>query len=103
MRGIRLARLNIAPVRYNPVTNTIKVYNDIDVEITFPGADIAQTIELKKKTFSHYFESMYDNQLINYKSAHSAKDTITKYPVKYVISFRSFFQDSASAVCSVEN
>ena len=32
MRGVRLARLNIAPVQYNPVTNTIRVYNDIEVD-----------------------------------------------------------------------
>ncbi|MFA4852334.1 MAG: C25 family cysteine peptidase, partial [Bacteroidales bacterium] len=94
MRGVRLARLNIAPVRYNPVTNTIQVYNDIEVEVTFPGADVAQTIELKKKTGSMYFESMYNNALLNYKKAHSTKDTVTKYPVKYVIVSDPAFQSA---------
>jgi len=94
MRGVRLARLNIAPVRYNPVTNTIQVYNDIEVEVTFPGADVAQTIELKKKTVSIYFESMYNNALLNYKKAHSTKDTVTKYPVKYVIVSDPAFQSA---------
>ena len=28
MRGVNLGRLNISPVQYNPVTNTIKVYNE---------------------------------------------------------------------------
>jgi hypothetical protein len=94
MRGIRLARLNIAPIQYNPVTNTIRVYNDIEVEITFPGADVVQTIDLKKKTYSHYFESMYDDQLLNYKKVHSARDTMTKYPVKYVIVADPMFQSA---------
>lgn len=94
MRGVRLARLNIAPVRYNPVTNTIQVYNDIEVEVIFPGADVAQTIELKKKTASMYFESMYNNALLNYKKAHSTKDTVTKYPVKYVIVSDPAFQST---------
>jgi hypothetical protein len=94
MRGVRLARLNIAPVRYNPVTNTIRVYNDIEVEVTFPGADVAKTIELKKKKYSLYFESMYNNQLINYKSTHPLTDTMTKCPVKYVIVADSSFQSA---------
>jgi hypothetical protein len=94
MRGVRLARLNIAPVRYNSVTNTIRVYNDIEVEITFPGADVAQTIELKKKTGSMYFESMYNNSLLNYKKINSTKDTVTKYPVKYVIVSDPAFQSA---------
>jgi len=92
MRNVRLARLNIAPVRYNPVTNTIQVYNDIQVEITFPGADITQTIELKKKNYSFYFESMFNNQLLNYKTPIAVKDTVTKYPVKYVIVSDPSFQ-----------
>ena len=92
MRGVRLARLNIAPVRYNPVTNTIQVYNDIKVEVTFPGGNITQTIEEKRKTYSHYFESMFGNQLVNYKSSHTAKDTMSKYPVKYVIVSDPAFQ-----------
>jgi len=92
MRGERLARLNIAPVKYNPVTNTIQVYNDIVVEVTFPGADVVQTISMKKNSYSLYFESMFGNQLLNYKSTVTAKDTMTKYPVKYVIVADPMFQ-----------
>ena len=92
MRGVRIARVNIAPVRYNPVTNTVQVYNDIKVEVTFPGADVPQTMALKRNTYSHYFESMFGNQLVNFKSSHTAKDTMSKYPVKYVIVSDPAFQ-----------
>ena len=37
-RAVRIARLNIFPVKYNPVTNTIRVYSDIEIEITFENA-----------------------------------------------------------------
>jgi len=94
MRGVNIARLNIAPVRYNPVTNTIQVYSDLKVEITFPGANIPQTITKKKNAYSLYFESMFGNQLLNYKASHSTKDTITKYPVKYVIVSDPMFQSA---------
>ena len=68
--------------------------------ILLPGADIEQTIELKKKTYSYYFESMYNNQLINYKNAHSLTDTMTKCPVKYVIVADSSFHHRFSHLCS---
>lgn len=92
MRGERLGRINIAPVRYNPVTNTIQVYNDIVVEISYTGAEISKTIELKKNSYSLYFESMFGNQLLNYKPVVAAKDTMSKYPVKYVIVADPMFQ-----------
>jgi len=92
MRGERLARLNIAPVRYNPVTNTIRVYNDIVVEITFPGADVAQTITMKENASSFYFESMFGMQVLNYKANLVEKDLISTYPVKFVIVADPMFQ-----------
>jgi len=35
MRGVRLARVEIAPVLYNPVQNKIKVFTDVEVQIEF--------------------------------------------------------------------
>ena len=83
MRSVRLGRLNISPIQYNPVKNSIKVFNNIEVDIQFIGEDIHKTIQLKEKTFSPYFEGIY-NRIINYKPIES-RDIITRYPVKYVI------------------
>ena len=94
MRGVRMARLDIAPVRYNPVKNTIQIYNDIEVEITFIEPNIPQTIANKKRTYSPYFEGMFSNQLLNYQKNLLAKDTITKYPIKYVIVSDPAFQST---------
>lgn len=85
MRGIRVARLNIAPVQYNPVTNRIKVYEFVDFQVIFENADLTTTLTEKKKNDNPYFGGV-NNMLANYKPLKSsAKDTITKYPVKYVI------------------
>lgn len=35
MRDVRFGRINVNPVRYNPVTNTITVYNNIKVKIEY--------------------------------------------------------------------
>ncbi|MCD6113077.1 MAG: hypothetical protein J7J86_07405, partial [Bacteroidales bacterium] len=84
MRGTRMGRLNISPVQYNPVTNTIKVYSEIEVEICFENADIAKTLKNKEKNNSPYFNTVF-SQLLNYKKSSNTKDTLSKYPIKYVI------------------
>ncbi|MEZ5196943.1 MAG: C25 family peptidase propeptide domain-containing protein, partial [Bacteroidales bacterium] len=35
MRGVRIARLEIAPVFYNPVQNTLRVYHNLEVKVNF--------------------------------------------------------------------
>ena len=38
LRSVQLANLILSPVEYNPVTNTIRVYDNLVVEIHFSGA-----------------------------------------------------------------
>ncbi len=82
-RSVRIARLNIFPVKYNPVTNTIRVYSDIEIEITFENADVAKTVKLKKNKSSIFFTAI-NHQLLNYQPL-DTKDNFMRYPVKYVI------------------
>ncbi|MEI8202494.1 MAG: C25 family cysteine peptidase [Bacteroidota bacterium] len=90
MRGLNLARLNICPFQYNPVKNTIIVYHNMVVEISFTGADEGATVELKKKNNSPYFSGV-QSMVINYKPL-LQKDMITKATVKYVIVSDPMFQ-----------
>ncbi|MFO8128408.1 MAG: C25 family cysteine peptidase [Bacteroidales bacterium] len=93
MRGLRLARLDIAPVQYNPVTNEILIYRDLSVTIRFEDADIVQTLKDKEKNASPYFQAL-GRQILNYKPlSGTTRDTITNYPVKYVIVSDPVFQD----------
>ncbi len=95
MRGVRFARLEIAPVQYNPVTNTIRVFEEIEVEISFTGGNTALSESKKKSLFSPYFEKIY-SKLINYKPL-PTDELITNAPVTYVIvsdpMFESDLQD----------
>jgi len=90
MRGVRLSRLFISPIQYNPAKGIIRIYSEIETEIIFQHPDIAKSKLLKRDTESLYFHSVFKN-IINYKS-NSSKDTITKYPVKYVIISDPMFQ-----------
>lgn len=89
VRGVRTGRLVIAPFRYNPVKNILRIYKNIEFEVTFPNADIAKTKELKQKFYSPAFSPIYSS-LINYKPI--AKESITTYPITYVIVSPQTFQ-----------
>ena len=86
LRGMRLARIIISPIRYNPVNNKIKVYNNIEVEISFSGSDVYETEYVKAATKSIYFQTIY-KKIINNRTKDSYDDypDLTKYPTKYVI------------------
>lgn len=59
MRGVQIGALQLNAVRYNAATNTIRVYNDIDVEVTFENADLALTEKTLVNTYSPYFRTVY--------------------------------------------
>ena len=84
LRGIRIARINIAPVQYNPVTEVIKVYSDLEIEFVYVDGNISKTLTFKEKNNTPFFKGL-TGQLFNYKNLENTRDTVTKYPVKYVI------------------
>ncbi len=83
MRAVRLGRININAVQYNPVQAKLRVYSDIKVRVVFENANYQKTIRMKKNTYSPYFTKAYA-QLINYEPM-QMRDEITQVPVKYVI------------------
>ncbi|MCL2289321.1 MAG: C25 family cysteine peptidase, partial [Bacteroidetes bacterium] len=60
MRGVILGMLTVNPIQYNPSTNTIMVYNDIEVEVIFENANYKKTEALFVNTFSPYFKNVYE-------------------------------------------
>ncbi len=90
MRGTRIGRVNIAPVKYNPVTNKLLVYNNIDFEIVFDDADIQKTIDLKETYYSPYFSAI-NSQLLNYQRP-ASRENFMRYPIKYVIVANPMFE-----------
>lgn len=85
LRGMRIARLTVAPVQYNPVKGVIRVYNDIELEISFIDADIVRTQYIKTSTWSPYFEVVRNSLLNDPIKDYPAHPDLTKYPVKYLI------------------
>ncbi|NOR44649.1 MAG: T9SS type A sorting domain-containing protein [Candidatus Delongbacteria bacterium] len=82
MRGVGVANLEIAPISYNPVTNEIKVFTDIIVEVNY-NSSISSNNFKKNEEYSAFFEKQYSS-LINFRSI-SSKVDLTAYPVTYLI------------------
>jgi hypothetical protein len=93
MRGYRIARVTVAPVSYNPAKGIIRVYNDIDVEITFENGDKDLTGYVKASTWSPYFESIQKSIVNNLTDDYPEHPDLTKYPVKYLIVADRMFED----------
>jgi len=93
LRGTRLGRLNISPVQYNPVSNIIRVYDNLVIDITFTGANVSLTKVEKRRYDSPYFRTVYD-RLINYQKNDKLFDSVSKYPIKYVIVSPQMFHDA---------
>ena len=87
MRGIRIGSLVINPVSYNPVSNTLRVFNDIEVEINFEGADRAETERMLLNTYSPYFDIVY-KQMFNYRQildVYTDHPDLMAYPVHMIV------------------
>ena len=84
MRGMRLFVINIQPVKYDAVSNSLKIFNNINVNVNFSQSNLLETQELREKTFSPYFESAYQRFVFNYQASDLRND-LMRYPIKYII------------------
>lgn len=93
LRGVELANLILSPVEYNPVTNTIRVYDNLLVEIDFAGTGNLKTVERTTKTESPYFKNVFSN-VLNYLPADTKSGSTASVPVKFVIVSDPMFKDA---------
>jgi hypothetical protein len=66
MRGIQIGALTVNPVQYDPSTNSIRVYNDIEVEVRYSQYDKSASYNEFARTFSPYFANVY-RQMFNWR------------------------------------
>ena len=87
MRGIQLGKMTIEPVSYDPVGNTLRVFNDLEVEVNFEGADTKATEQMLVETYTPYFDIVY-KQLFNGKAIRTAYEgfpDLYTTPVKMLV------------------
>ncbi len=84
MRATRLGRIEIHPLQYNPVQNTIKILNNLVIDVKFINANYGKTMQLKKKFNTPYFNDIIASSVINFDPVQS-KELITQAPTHLVI------------------
>ena len=87
MRGIQVGKMTIEPVSYDPVNNTLRVFNNIEVEVHFDGADARATEDMLVSTYSPYFDIVYA-QMFNsrmVRDAYSEHPDLYTTPVKMMV------------------
>ncbi|MBR5726322.1 MAG: peptidase C25, partial [Muribaculaceae bacterium] len=98
MRGVRLGKMTIEPVSYDPVNNTLRVFNDIEITVYFDGADAQATEQMLVDTYSPYFDIVY-KQLFNGRAITSVYDDhpdLYTTPVKMLVVTTSTFAESTA-------
>ncbi len=96
MRGIQLGALQLNTLRYNAAANTIRVYNNIELEVSFKGADFALTEKTLVNTYSPYFKTVYST-LFNEKAItdiYSDHPDLWAVPVKVLVVANRMFEEA---------
>jgi len=91
MRAVNLARLDISPVQYNPVSGVLRIYEKIEAKINLTNGNEQAAVTRKQARFSPFFDNIY-NQLANYKSL--PDELITNASVTYIIVADPMFEDA---------
>ena len=94
MRGIQVGALTINPVDYNPAENTIVVYNNIEVEVSYNNYDKAAADSEFVRTFSPYFASIY-SQMFNWRDdVYTEHPDLWQAPVKMLVIANRMFEET---------
>ncbi len=96
LRGIQVGALQLNSVRYDASRNVIRVYNDIDVEVTFENADLALTEQTLVNTYSPYFRTVYaslfNDRLI--RDIYDDHPDLWATPVKVLVIANRMFEEA---------
>lgn len=89
MRDLNLAALYLSPVQYNPVTRQLKIFRNLEVEITFENADFPATYELKNLHSSLSFPGAHP-QILNSRPEY--RDQLPDRAIRYLIVANGMFR-----------
>ena len=93
MRGIQVGSLTINPVQYNPSTNSIMVYNDIEIEVRYNNYDKSASYNEFARTFSPYFATAY-NAMFNWRDdVYQQHPDLWQAPVKMLVIADRMFEE----------
>ncbi len=94
MNGVRLAKLSVSPIRYNPSANRIEFISRLDYTVRFVKADYQSTVSLRSKT-APSFSNFISDKTINPKNiSASVNSSPISRPYKMVIVSSPMFEQA---------
>ena len=97
-RGLALANVYVSPVQYNPVTQTVRIYSQIEVEFSFVNTDMTMTERIQRDDSPLF--SLTNDLVIN-KMADAPKAEFANSPIKYLIVANSMFSTNTDLAAFV--
>lgn len=88
----RVAVINIFPVSYNAVENTIRVYSDIQFELSYEGTSDINNSGVPVKRNSPSFDAIYKDVILNYDN--SARSSNQETPKLLIIVHDSLYSSA---------
>ena len=87
MRGIQVGFLTINPVQYDAVNNVVRVYNNVEVEVSFGQYDKATAYNEFARTFNPYFVGIYKTMFNNrqLRDVYDEHPDMWQNPVKMLV------------------
>ncbi len=93
MRDVCLASIAVAPMTYNPVTNKVRIYRSVEVEVTYENANLPATYEMQSRYGSPMFMEA-SKSVIN--PMERTRSEFSQAPIKYLIVAHSMFANNES-------
>ena len=93
LRGIQVGSLTINPVNYNPITNSIEVYNDIEIEVRYDNYDKTVAYNEFARTFSPYFAGVYKTMFNWRDDVYDQHPDLWQAPVKMLVIADRMFEE----------
>ncbi|MEZ4386695.1 MAG: C25 family cysteine peptidase [Candidatus Krumholzibacteriia bacterium] len=90
LRAVDYARLEVAPVRYDPVAGELEITESLELRVHFEGGSKAASQALWASTYSPFFEGLY-REIDGVRGLHDSFPDHVRDEVTYVIVTPSMF------------
>ena len=93
LRGIQVGALTVNPVQYDAANNIVRVYNNIEVEVSFGQYDKSASYAEFSRTFSPYFAGVYRTMFNWRDDVYDEHPDLWQNPLKMLVIANRMFED----------
>ncbi len=94
LRGIQVGALTIHPIQYDAAANAIRVYNNIEVKVSYGNYDKSASYNEFARTFSPYFVGIYKSMFNFRDDIYDEHPDLWQNPVKMLVIANRMFEST---------